>query len=58
MLAQNRRFSQNVTSGDLNIDLTEKITEVLSESFLTGYRLLFFRFALRHLGAELVGVGV
>ena len=42
---KNIRFFSKIclfmTSGDLNIDLSEKLTEVLSECFLTSYRLLF-----------------
>ena len=46
-----------MTSGDLNIDVSEKLTEVVSKWFLTSFRTFFFRFSLRRTGAELDGGG-
>ena len=42
-------------AGDLNIGLSEKLTETLSYRFLTSFR-THFSFSLRRLGAELEGV--
>ena len=42
-----------MNSGDLNIDLSEKLTELVSKSFLTSFRTLFSNFSLQRLGAEL-----
>ena len=45
-----------MTSGDLNIGLSEKLTEIVSK-WLTSLRTLFSRFSLPRLGAALDGGG-
>ena len=52
---RNIEFSQNLTfgdSGDLNIDLSEKLTEAV-EMIFDELSNDYFRFVLRRLGAEL-----
>ena len=43
--------------GGHNLDFSEKLTEIVSYSFLTSFR-MFFRFSLRPIGAEIDGGGV
>ena len=44
-----------MTSGDLNIDLSEKMIEMTSNDLVESFRLLFFRVFLALLVFELVG---
>ena len=44
-----------LTSGDLNFDLSLKMTQVVSECFFPSFRTPFFRFVLRCAGAEIDG---
>ena len=52
-----RKLWHLVTFGDLIIDLSGKLTVIVSEWFFTSFRTLFSRFVLRRIGAELGAPG-
>ena len=49
-----RKFCIFLALGATIFDLSEKLTEIVSQSFLTSFRTLF-RFSLRPIGAEIDG---
>ena len=51
---ENSKISPFLALGGHNYDLSEKLTEIVSLSFLTSFR-GFFRFSLRPIGAEIDG---
>ena len=44
-----------LTPGDLNFDLSQKMTEMISKWFFASFRMLPFGFSLRRPGAEIMG---
>ena len=55
-IAKNSKLWPFFGPGGRSFDLSEKLTEIVSSSFLTSFRTLF-RFSLRPIGAETDGGG-